>query len=91
MTATHMAAIAARYNALKAMGALVEVDEPTFMELVGKKDHPMVVVGQVGVFSKKFVYFVAVDGFVFYCKTATSLVLSSCELVRAEKVRLPEL
>jgi hypothetical protein len=86
-----MAAIAARFNALKAMGVLVEVDESNFRELLMKREHPVVIVGEVGVFSKKFVYLMAWDGFVFYCKTKTTLVLPTCDLIHAKSIRLPEL
>lgn len=91
MSAAAIAAIAARFNALKAMGVLVEVDEANFRDLLGKKEHPIVIVGEVGVFSKKLIYLTACDGFVFYCKTKTALVLPSCDLIRAASVQLPDL
>ena len=91
MASAEAARTAARYNAIKAMGVLIQLNEANFRELVRKRSNPVIVLGEVGVFSKKLIYFFALDGFVFYCKSPMLPDLPSCELIRAEKVRLPEI
>ena len=56
----------AQIQALKAVANLVEVDEGTFRQLLGARDHPTIVGAESGaLWFKKRVYLTSYDGFVF--------------------------
>jgi hypothetical protein len=64
--ATTGAQYQAQINALKAMAAVVEVDEETFRALLRSRSHPTIVAGISGaLWFKRRTYLTSYDGFVF--------------------------
>lgn len=77
-------------NAIKASGAIVNVESGDFETILRKVDAPLVVCAQGGVFSTKYHYLTSYKGLIFYTKTQTPLMLSSrVELVKANRIYIP--
>ena len=89
MTAGHVAHAAA-HNAIKAVGVLVEVEPAEFVRIVGKAEHPVVVVAPGGVFRKHVRYLTSYRGLAFHTKSDSPLALPRAELVSATKISLPD-
>ena len=84
------AAAAARYNALKATGAIIEVDPRTLLDILNKGDRPLVVVNHGGFWTKRYNYLTPYRGLIFAAKSPTPLQLPSrAEIVAAQKFWLP--
>ena len=84
------AAAAAIANAVKASGAIVNVESSDFEVVLRRSDAPLVVCAQGGVFSKKHHYLTSYKGFVFYTKTPTPLRLpGAAEIINANKIWIP--
>jgi hypothetical protein len=74
-------------NAIKASGAIVQVEPHDFDGILRKSDAPLVVRSEGGFFSHKYHY----KGLIFYTKTPTPLLLSpKVELVAARKIWIPQ-
>jgi hypothetical protein len=81
---------AAMADAIKASGAIVNVEPGDFEVILDKAQAPLVVCAQGGVFTTKYHYLTAYKGLIFYTKTQTPLVLPpKTELINARKIWVP--
>ena len=69
------AAAAAIANAIKASGAIVNVEPGDFQAILSRSDKPLVVIAQGGIFKKHLRYLTAYRGLVFFTKADTPLSL----------------
>jgi len=84
------AAAAAIANAIKASGAIIQVEPRDFGVVLGKADSPLVVQACGGFFSTKYKYLTSYKGLVFYTKTEAPLPLPrGAEIVEARKIWVP--
>ena len=86
------AAAAAIANAIKASGAIVEVDPGVFMAiLAGERDsRPLVIMAEGGVIKTNYRYLAACRGFIFYTRSADSLMLPGyVDIITARKIWTP--
>ena len=84
------AAYAAMAEAVKASGAIVQVEPQHFMTMLSRTKAPLVIVAEGGVFKKHLQYLVGYKGLVFYTKSNEALQFpSETELVRARKIWVP--
>lgn len=84
------AAAAAVANAIKASGAIVNVESTDFMTILHKIDKPLVVCAESKFFSTKHHYLTSYKGLIFYTKSITPLTLRlDAEIVHAKKIWIP--
>ncbi|MHC4679323.1 MAG: hypothetical protein ACYTEK_11550 [Planctomycetota bacterium] len=84
------AAAAAIAQAIKASGAIVNVESTDFMTILNKMDNPLVVCSESKFISTKYHYLTAYKGLIFYTKSVTPLMLRpSAELIQAKKIWIP--
>mgnify|MGYP006293992553 CR=1 FL=1 len=84
------AAAAAIANAIKASGAIVQVESRDFAAILEKARDPLVVCTQGGLFSTRYQYLTSYKGLIFHTKTQTPLRLpSEAETVQAKKIWIP--
>ena len=84
------AAAAAIADAIKASGAIINVDSNAFMTILQKMDNPLVVCSERKFFSIKYYYLTSYKGLIFYTKSGTPLILRpSAEIIHAGKIRIP--
>jgi len=84
------AAAAAIANAIKASGAIINVESTDFMTILEKVDNPLVVCSESKFISTKYHYLTSYKGFIFYTKSATPLILRpSAEIIHAKKIWIP--
>jgi len=77
-------------DAIKASGAIVNVEPDDFEVILEKTEAPLVVCAQGGVFTTKYYYLTAYKGLIFYTKTQTPLLLPpKAELINAKKIWVP--
>ncbi len=77
-------------QAIKASGAIVEVDPQDFRSLVDRVEKPLVVVSQGGTFRKYYQYLSGVRGLIFFAKSTETLQFKgSTEVVQANKIWIP--
>lgn len=77
-------------NAIKASGAIVNVESRDFETILKQIDAPLVVSAKGGVFSTKYHYLTSYKGLIFYTRTQTPLPLSpKAELINANKIYIP--
>jgi len=86
-----VAAAAAVANAIKAAGAIVNLDPTEFAKLLAKSEAPLIVHAMGGVFTKKHRYLLSYKGFFFFTKSVTPLQLPyKTELIEAKTIWIPE-
>jgi len=84
------AAAAAIANAIKASGAIINVESRDFEAILRRAEAPLVVTAQGGVFSTNYQYLTSYKGLVFFTKTQTPLLLPpGIELIAAKKIWIP--
>ncbi len=84
------AAAAAIANAIKASGAIVNVESTDFTTILEKSDRPLVVCSESKFLSTKYHYLTSYKGLIFYTKSATPLMLRpSVEIIHAKKIWIP--
>lgn len=84
------AAAAAVANAIKASGAIVNVESTDFMTILEKTDNPLVVCSESKFISTKYHYLTSYKGLIFYTKSTTPLTLRpSAEIIHAKKIWIP--
>lgn len=86
------AAAAAMANAIKASGAIVEVDPEVFMGILARErdSRPLVIMAEGGVIKTNYRYLAACRGFIFYTKSADSLMLPGyVDAIAAWKIWTP--
>ncbi|HUW20196.1 MAG TPA: hypothetical protein VMW16_12940 [Sedimentisphaerales bacterium] len=77
-------------RAIKASGAIIRVESADFETILSRSQNPLVVYYEGGFFSTSYQYLLGYKGLVFYCKTATPLMLpAKIELIRAKKIWIP--
>ena len=85
------AAGAAIANAIKACGAIVQVSEQDFLDILARSHDPIVVHSPAGLLTKQK-YMTSYKGLIFYTKTKQELVIpASVEIVNAKKIWIPEM
>ncbi|MFZ4629363.1 MAG: hypothetical protein ACOYNR_13630 [Blastocatellia bacterium] len=85
--AAHQAAIA---NAIKASGAIVQLEPEGFIAILQKSKDPLVVYAEGGVFSVNYQYLTSYKGLIFFTKSRTPLRLpGGAEIVNAKKIWIP--
>jgi hypothetical protein len=90
MSAAHAAAVAAAMNAIKASGAIVQVDAEDFQRLVSRQDEPLVVMSESTFFGTRYKYLTAYKGLIFHAKSREPLRLGGrAEVVRAKSIWVP--
>jgi hypothetical protein len=81
---------AAVAQAIKASGAIVQVNPDDFMYILAKTSRPLVIMATGGMFKTNYQYLTAYKGFVFFVKSATPLPIpGDAELIAANKIWIP--
>ena len=81
---------AAVAEAIKASGAIVNVEPGDFEVILEKTGAPLVVCAQGGVFKTNYYYLTAYKGLIFYTKTPLPLALPpKAEVIAARKIWVP--
>jgi len=84
------AAAAATAQAIKASGAIIQLEPRAFLDLVGRQERPLIVHAQAGFFSKHHRYLAAYRGLIFTCSSTDAISLpSDAETVESEKIWVP--
>ncbi|MBN1153076.1 MAG: hypothetical protein JXA58_07690 [Dehalococcoidia bacterium] len=84
------AAAAAIAQAVKASGAIVNMEPEEFMTIVDRCDRPVVVTARGGLLDRGFRYLVSYKGFVFHTRSKEALMLSGrVEIVQAKTIWIP--
>ncbi|MCE5272185.1 hypothetical protein LLH00_12985 [bacterium] len=85
------AAAAAAARAIKASGAIVQVEPAAFESILARTDSPLVVTAPGGFLGRKHKYLTAYRGLLFYTISVNPLRLDSrCELMTAGKIWTPD-
>ncbi len=86
------AAAAAIANAVKASGAIVQVEPEDFLKILARAKDPLVVTAEGGFFSAKHQYLASYKGLDFYCKSDEPLPMpDGTELIHAGKIWIPSM
>ena len=84
------AAAAAIAQAIKASGAVVNMEQTEFLSLLARVKDPLVVASVGGVFWTKYCYLFSYKGLFFYTKSSESLDLPpNCETIMARSIWIP--
>ena len=85
--AAHAAAIA---QAIKASGAIVQLEPEEFQRLLAKAEQPLVVWARSKFFTEKWEYLFGHRGLIFYTKSKTQIMFSSrAEMIAAKSIWIP--
>ncbi len=85
--AARAAAIA---KAIKASGAIVQVEPDDFLMILSKADRPLVVMATGGFIKTNYQYLTGYKGLVFFTKSPAEMMLpGDIELVLAKKIWIP--
>lgn len=90
--AAAIAAAAAIANAIKASGAIVDVESELFLALIAreKDSRPLVIMAQGGVIRTNYRYLAACRGFIFHTRSAQPLMLPGyVDVITARKIWTP--
>ncbi len=78
-------------EAIKASGAIVQVEPEQFLRLLSKAESPLVVTAKTTFLITRYKYLTSYKGLIFYAKSPTPLELSmAVEVITAKKVSIPE-
>ena len=81
---------AAIAQAIKASGAIINVESTDFMTILAKMDRLLVVYSESKFISTKYHYLTSYKGLIFYTKSEVPLSLRpSTEIIRAKKIWIP--
>ena len=84
------AAAAAIANAVKASGAIVQVESDEFLKILARARDPLVVMAEGGFFKTKYGYLTSYKGLDFYTLSEEMLPLpAGAELITAGKIWIP--
>jgi hypothetical protein len=84
------AATAAIANAVKASGAIVQVEPESFLKILARSIDPLVVTAEGGFFKTKYQYLASYKGLDFYCESDEVLTVpAGTELIPAGKIWIP--
>ncbi len=77
-------------QAIKASGAIVEVEPEDFRALFDREEKPLVVVSQGGFLRKNYQYLAGLRGLVFFTKSAEMLRFKGgTQVIQAKKIWIP--
>ena len=77
-------------HALRASGAIINMDPDSFLAIVSRCEKPLVVVAYEGLLHKSFRYLVGYKGLAFHTKSKTELMLpGKVEVVAAKSIWIP--
>ena len=77
-------------QAIRASGAIVNVNPDDFMYILSKSPRPLVITATGGVFKQNYQYLTSYKGFVFFTKSTGPLPLpADAELIAAVKIWIP--
>jgi len=86
------AAAAAVANAVKACGAIVQLEAGEFLKILARAKEPIVVTAEGGFFKTKYAYLTSYKGLDFYCSSDEVLPLpAGTELITAGKIWIPSM
>jgi len=86
-SATGAAAVA---EAIKATGAIIQVEAAVFAQLAAKEKKPLIVIAKGGFMGKGFKYLMGCRGLIFFAKSSEHLLLpGDAEIISAGKIWLP--
>jgi len=86
------AAAAAVANAIKASGAIVQVEPDDFLKILARAKDPLVVTAEGGFFKTKYQYLTSYKGLDFYCMSEEPLPIpAEAELIPAGKIWIPSM
>lgn len=84
------AAAAAIAQAIKASGAIVNMEPEDFLAIVSRCEKPLVVIAQGGFLDKGVRYMVGYKGLMFHTKSKSELMLpGKAEVVHAKSIWIP--
>jgi hypothetical protein len=90
MAAGGAAAAAAIAQAIKASGVLVRMEPDEFLKILGRVEHPLVVVAKGGFFNRGYQYLTSYKGLAFLTKSPDPLMLPPrAEIVQARGIWIP--
>lgn len=85
--AARAAAIA---QAIKASGAIVQVEPDDFLMILSKADRPLVVMATGGFMKTNYQYLTGYKGLIFFTKSPTELMLpGGAEVIASKKIWIP--
>lgn len=85
--AAHQAAIV---QAIKASGAIIELEPGEFKKILAKVENPLIVTAEGGVFTKNYQYVTHYKGLHFYCKSPAVINLpAGAEVVQSKRIWVP--
>ncbi len=89
--AASSAAISAEITqAIKASGAIVNMEPPEFLSLLDKVEAPLVVTATGGTINKNYQYLFGYKGLAFFTKSSEKLPLPpQAEIIKAKKIWIP--
>ena len=77
-------------NAIKASGAIVQLEPEGFIAILQKSKDPLVVYAEGGIFSVNYQYLTSYKGLTFFTKSQNPLRLpGGAEIVNAKKIWIP--
>jgi len=86
----YAAVAAAIAQAVKASGAIINMEPADFMTIVTRCDKPLVVMAAGGLLSRGFRYLVSYKGLIFHTRSKEALVLPGrAEVVQAKTIWIP--
>ncbi|MGA8739803.1 MAG: hypothetical protein WB561_01305 [Terracidiphilus sp.] len=86
------AAAAAVANAVKASGAIVQVEPEDFLKIIARAKDSLVVTAEGGFFKTKYQYLTSYKGLDFYCESTELLQIpAGTELIPAGKIWIPSM
>jgi hypothetical protein len=86
------AAAAAVANAVKASGAIVQVEPEDFLKILARAKDPLVVTAEGGFFKTKYQYLTSYKGLDFYCVSEELITIpAGTELIPAGKIWIPNM
>lgn len=86
------AAAAAIANAVKASGAIVQLNHEEFLKILARSKEPLVIMAEGGFFKTKYAYLTSYKGLDFYTQCDEMLPLpAATELVTADKIWIPNM
>jgi hypothetical protein len=78
-------------NAIKASGAIVEVEPDDFQKIIAKTEAPLVIRAAEGRRTKKYKYLTEYKGLAFHTESRSELLLPSrVEIISAAKISVPD-
>ena len=81
---------AAVVQAIKASGAIVQLEPSEFAKILAKSENPLVVTAEGGVFTKNHQYITNYKGLHFYCKSPAAINLPlGTEVIQSKKIWIP--